>query len=93
MPRFDFECLHCAHTFESTIPFGVKTLPLCPLCKSTTQKCITPPSIHFKGKGFYKTDSTLPAKTAPKEPPTQTKTEKKETKPEKQEKSAGDAKK
>lgn len=93
MPRFDFQCDQCGHTFESTLPFGIKNLPLCPLCQSPTKKCITLPSVHFKGKGFYKTDSTLASNTPPKEPSTQIKTEKKETKPEKKEKSAGDAKK
>jgi len=97
MPRFDFQCDQCGHIFESTILFGIKTLPPCPLCGSTTQKCIAPPCIHFKGKGFYKTDSTKPAIASPKEQTDKStsdkKSEKKEGKSNKNDNNTGNAKK
>jgi len=75
MPLFDFQCGQCGRVFEFQRPFGSKTRPACPSCKSKrTEKLMTPPAIQFKGKGFYKTDSRpLPAKgtkkAAPKKAP------------------------
>ncbi|MFA6259189.1 MAG: zinc ribbon domain-containing protein [Candidatus Peribacteraceae bacterium] len=81
MPTFDFRCNACNHVFEYTRPFGNTELPTCPECGSReTQKIIVPPAIHFKGTGFYKTDSV------PKQPKKTQKT--KQTQPEKQEKPA-----
>jgi putative FmdB family regulatory protein len=58
MPTFDFQCTKCDHVFEFARPFGSKTVPACPACKSKkTEKLMTPPTIQFKGTGFYKTDS------------------------------------
>ena len=57
MPRFDFECTKCKKTFEEVIPFGSKDFPKCQKCNSKTKKLISPPAIHFKGSGFYVTDS------------------------------------
>jgi putative FmdB family regulatory protein len=58
MPKFDFQCQACKHVFEHSRPFGSKDTPPCPECKSPkTQKLIATPAIHFKGDGFYATDS------------------------------------
>jgi putative FmdB family regulatory protein len=58
MPTFDFQCAGCDHVFEFNRPFGNKETPPCPTCGGTdVQKLISPPTIHFKGEGFYKTDS------------------------------------
>ena len=59
MPRFDYQCLSCNEIFEVTRSFGDKSESTCPKCGSNeTKKLITPPAIHFKGEGFYVTDST-----------------------------------
>lgn len=96
MPTFDFTCLACSASFEFSRPFGSKTKPHCPSCGSVkTEKQIAPPAIHFKGAGFFVTDSKTSAEkkvVAPKkEEPTVTpekKTEVPEQKtPEKKEKS------
>jgi putative FmdB family regulatory protein len=71
MPLFDFQCQKCSHTFEFNRPFGSKKVPPCPECGSKkTEKLISPPAIHFKGSGFYKTDSASKpvAKTKEKTP-------------------------
>lgn len=58
MPTFDFQCRKCDHVFEHSRPFGSSELPACPACGSKrTEKMIAPPAIHFKGSGWYKTDS------------------------------------
>lgn len=60
MPTFDFVCGDCSNVFEFSRPFGSKEHPVCPKCgsKKTEKKIVVPP-IHFKGKGFYVTDSHL----------------------------------
>lgn len=57
MPIFDFQCEKCSHRFEMTLVLGNKDIPACPACGSKkTEKLITPPTIVFRGKGFYATD-------------------------------------
>jgi len=72
MPRFDFQCSECSYTFEQELQFGSSELPPCPQCEGATEKLISPPTIHFKGDGFYKTDS----KPKPKAPKKEDKKEK-----------------
>ncbi|MBI5156043.1 zinc ribbon domain-containing protein [Candidatus Peregrinibacteria bacterium] len=62
MPRFDFRCKKCQTTFEESLAFGSQKLPKCPACGSgMTEKLISPPAVHFKGSGWYKTDSKAAA--------------------------------
>lgn len=94
MPTFDFQCKKCDHVFEFSRAFGSDVKPSCPACGSKkTEKMIAPPAVHFKGSGWYKTDSKAgPAPVKKKEEkketpsaeskPAETKpVEKKETKP------------
>ncbi len=68
MPLFDFRCQKCSHTFEFNRPFGSKEVPVCPECgHKKAEKLISPPAIHFKGSGFYKTDSASKPVTKAKE--------------------------
>ena len=70
MPTYDFRCPKCSHHFEANLPFGSNVRPLCPKCRhAKTEKLITPPAIHFKGSGFFKTDSRITAGKKPEEPP------------------------
>ncbi|MBI2635761.1 zinc ribbon domain-containing protein [Candidatus Peregrinibacteria bacterium] len=58
MPSFDFQCRACQHVFEFARPFGSSAQPACPSCSSKrVEKLIAPPAVHFKGSGWYKTDS------------------------------------
>ncbi len=64
MPLFDFQCQKCSRVFEKAIPFGSKTKPSCPHCRSkSVEKMLSMPGIAFKGSGFYKTDSRPAAKS------------------------------
>src|SRR3989344_274086 len=74
MPLFDFACKKCGEVFEYTRAFGSKENPKCAKCGSKrTEKILTPPAIHFKGGGFYKTDAsarkpaTPPARRSPEQ--------------------------
>jgi putative FmdB family regulatory protein len=81
MPKYDFHCETCGKEFSESLPMGTLTLPSCPTCRNAkaVRKLIRAPIVHFKGSGFYKTDSSGGAKTKPKEttqpPPAETKTE------------------
>lgn len=75
MPTYDFRCPKCSHHFEVALPFGSKVRPICPKCRhGKTEKLIAPPAIHFKGTGFFKTDSQKKSspekKTTPSAPET-----------------------
>lgn len=61
MPTFDFRCRRCGTTFEAEIARGSQVRPPCARCRShSTEKLLTMPlGIHFKGHGFYKTDSRI----------------------------------
>lgn len=77
MPTYHFECEQCKAQFEMQAPFGSKDRPPCIQCNSKrVRKLIKPPMVHFKGAGFYKTDSqssssssqSKPAESKPAEP-------------------------
>ncbi|MDD5056131.1 MAG: zinc ribbon domain-containing protein [Candidatus Peribacteraceae bacterium] len=83
MPNYAFQCHDCMHDFEKIMPLGTTETPPCPACGGTSRKIMKPPMVHFKGSGFYKTDSnksstpiakpakpadTKPAETKPVDP-------------------------
>ncbi|MXZ24297.1 MAG: zinc ribbon domain-containing protein [Caldilineaceae bacterium SB0665_bin_21] len=58
MPLYEFTCTHCSEHFEQILSFSMTEAPACPHCRSTaTRRLMSMPAIHFKGSGFYKTDS------------------------------------
>lgn len=58
MPIYEFICQACDHEFEKILSFSDSTIPLCPVCgESQVQRKIGRPAIHFKGSGWYITDS------------------------------------
>ncbi len=57
MPAYDFRCKSCRHTFEVVRPAGESSPPECPECGGDTKRVFTPVGVHFKGSGFYSTDS------------------------------------
>src|SRR3989344_272443 len=66
MPRFDFLCKDCDTTFEHLLLSGEAPV-LCLKCGSTeVTKLLSPPSVIFKGGGFYKTDSKGASSKTPK---------------------------
>lgn len=58
MPIYEFVCLNCGHDFERLQSFSDTTTPGCPACNSAdVQRRLSSPAIHFKGSGWYVTDS------------------------------------
>ena len=56
MPAYDFKCNYCNVVQEILVPVEAsQTTPPCELCGEKTSRVWTPPAIHFKGPGFYKT--------------------------------------
>ena len=65
MPAYDFRCTRCSTVFEVTRS-GSDDSPLsCPECGGATKRVFTPVGVHFKGAGFYNTDSRNPPVSAP----------------------------
>ena len=63
MPIYEFACLDCGHEFEIIQSFSDNSTPACPNCQGRhVQRRLSAPAIHFKGSGWYITDSKNAAK-------------------------------
>ena len=74
MPKYEYACKSCGERLEVVQSFSDDPLTECSACGGVLRKVFSPPSISFKGKGFYRTDNR------PGRPSTETKSD---TKPEK----------
>lgn len=58
MPIYEFDCQECHDQFEQIMSFSATEAPLCPVCGSArTERRVSAPAIHFRGSGFYLTES------------------------------------
>ncbi|MGL4647868.1 MAG: FmdB family zinc ribbon protein [Caldilineaceae bacterium] len=58
MPIYEFVCRDCGSEFEQLMSFSAHGHPPCPACASQhVSRKIGRPAIHFKGSGWYVTDS------------------------------------
>jgi len=58
VPTYEYACSSCDATHEVVQKMTDPTLTECPVCgKPTVRKLFTGVGIHFKGSGFYRTDS------------------------------------
>lgn len=63
MPIYEFACQDCGHEFEIIQSFSDNSTPACPNCQGRhVQRRLSAPAIHFKGSGWYITDSKNAAK-------------------------------
>ena len=58
MPIYEFTCQECGNEFERIQGWSETGTPLCSKCESANVvRLLSPPAIHFKGSGWYITDS------------------------------------
>ncbi len=58
MPIYEFVCQNCGHEFEHIQSFSDESAPACTNCESReVVRRLGRPAIHFKGSGWYITDS------------------------------------
>jgi putative FmdB family regulatory protein len=56
MPLYEYQCDHCEELFEIIQKFSDDPLSECELCGGKLERLLSPPSIQFKGDGWYVTD-------------------------------------
>ena len=70
MPIYEFLCTDCQDSFEQIMSFAAVQDPACPACGSGhTRRKMSAPAIHFKGSGFYLTESRKEAEAKNEEKP------------------------
>ena len=57
MPTYVYGCDTCSHRFEAYQKFQDSPLAECPECGARIRRIMQPTGIHFKGSGWYSTDS------------------------------------
>ena len=58
MPIYELACKECGKEYERIVSFSSTILPACPTCGSVeVMRLLSKPAIHFKGSGWYITDS------------------------------------
>ena len=56
MPIYDYVCGSCGHRFEVLRGINEAGPHQCPECGGPVARAFMPPTIHFKGSGWAKTD-------------------------------------
>jgi putative FmdB family regulatory protein len=56
MPTYEYVCRVCGHTFEIVRSMNDPPLTECPRCGGELRRIFAPPTITFRGSGFYSTD-------------------------------------
>ena len=57
MPTYEYVCRSCGRHVEVFQRFSEDALTTCEVCGGSLRKVFHPAGIHFKGSGFYATDS------------------------------------
>jgi len=84
MPTYEYRCSECSNQFEISHRIDEEPMTVCERCGGRLRKVFHPAGIVFKGSGFYATDSRSKSKSPSKEggdTKTESKPEKKDTKP------------
>ena len=55
MPKYEYACKSCGERLEVVQSFTDAPLTECPACGGELRKVFSPPSISFRGSGFYRT--------------------------------------
>ena len=57
LPRYNYECTKCGHSYDLVEGWDAKPQKRCPECRSKAIRIPKAPAIVFKGKGFYSSDN------------------------------------
>lgn len=58
MPTYEYHCPSCKKNYDLQEGFSAETTHPCKKCgKGTAKRVLHAPRVHFKGSGFYATDS------------------------------------
>ncbi len=57
MPTYQYFCDGCSLDFEASRSFTDTSDQRCPECAAVARKVFSAVGVHFKGSGFYRTDS------------------------------------
>lgn len=80
LPTYEYHCPKCKATYELRQGFSADTTHTCEECgKGIAKRILHAPRVHFKGSGFYATDSkskssavSEPASAGTESPPAKT---------------------
>lgn len=56
MPLYEYQCKKCQHRFERIQKFSDPHVKKCPKCGGPVEQLLSPPTVQFKGSGWYVTD-------------------------------------
>lgn len=56
MPLYEYKCLTCGSSLEVLQKVNEPRLKKCPKCGGPLKKVLSPPTLQFKGSGWYVTD-------------------------------------
>lgn len=56
MPRYDYQCDTCSHSFELKQSFDAEPTTTCPNCENTAHRKFSVVPVVFKGSGWYVND-------------------------------------
>jgi putative FmdB family regulatory protein len=57
MPIYTYQCSSCGNRFELRQGWDAEAVAPCPKCQATAKRALVVPSVIFKGRGWYSTDS------------------------------------
>lgn len=57
MPIYTYLCPTCSNRFELRQGWDAEAVAPCPTCQTEAKRVLVVPSVIFKGKGWYSTDS------------------------------------
>ena len=67
MPTYEYACGECGERLEAVQKFTDDPLTVCPACGGKLRKLFSAVGIVFKGSGFYRNDSRVPASNGSKD--------------------------
>ena len=62
MPLYSYQCNTCGARFDQAQSFDDRSAPMCPNGHAVTRRVFSPPTVIYRGSGFYSTDNRRSAK-------------------------------